>query len=42
MGTIGKKYLKKRDRHAMHDADEEENSNQRHSKAKKMFLKPQD
>ncbi|KAF7244736.1 M-phase phosphoprotein 6 [Varanus komodoensis] len=41
VGTIGKKFLKKRDRHTLQDA-EDESSNQPPSKTKKMFLKPQD
>uniref|UniRef100_A0A8C0HJY8 M-phase phosphoprotein 6 n=1 Tax=Chelonoidis abingdonii TaxID=106734 RepID=A0A8C0HJY8_CHEAB len=40
VGTIGKKFLKKRDQRVLQDEDE--NSNMRPSKAKKMFLKPQD
>ncbi|KAM9121990.1 M-phase phosphoprotein 6 [Pangshura tecta] len=40
VGTIGKKFLKKRDQRVLQDEDE--NSNVRPSKAKKMFLKPQD
>ncbi|KAG6940690.1 M-phase phosphoprotein 6, partial [Chelydra serpentina] len=40
VGTIGKKFLKKRDQHVLEGEDE--NSNMRPSKAKKMFLKPQD
>lgn len=42
MGTIGKKFLKKRDQRVLRDDDEDENSNARPKKAKKMFLKPQD
>ncbi|XP_025064434.1 M-phase phosphoprotein 6 isoform X1 [Alligator sinensis] len=42
VGTIGKKFLKKRDRHELQDEDEDENSNLRPSNVKKMFLKPQD
>ncbi|XP_042294654.1 M-phase phosphoprotein 6 [Sceloporus undulatus] len=42
VGTIGKKFLKKRDRHALQEPKEDENSDGRPSKAKKMFLKPQD
>ncbi|XP_048814100.1 M-phase phosphoprotein 6 isoform X2 [Lagopus muta] len=42
VGTIGKKFLKKRDQRVLHDEDEEENSNTRPKKARKMFLKPQD
>jgi len=42
VGTIGKKFLKKRDQRVLHDEDEDENSNTRPKKAKKMFLKPQD
>ncbi|KAM8799331.1 M-phase phosphoprotein 6 [Eudromia elegans] len=42
VGTIGKKFLKKRDQRVLQDEDEDENSNTRPSKAKKMFLKPQD
>ncbi|CAM2101129.1 M-phase phosphoprotein 6 [Lepidochelys kempii] len=38
--TIGKKFLKKRDQRVLQGEDE--NSNMRPSKAKKMFLKPQD
>ncbi|XP_026519419.1 M-phase phosphoprotein 6-like [Terrapene carolina triunguis] len=40
VGTIGKKFLKKRDQRVLQDEDE--NSNMTPSKAKKMFLKPQD
>uniref|UniRef100_A0A452IU60 Uncharacterized protein n=1 Tax=Gopherus agassizii TaxID=38772 RepID=A0A452IU60_9SAUR len=40
VGTIRKKFLKKRDQRVLQDEDE--NSNMRPSKAKKMFLKPQD
>ncbi|XP_074864619.1 M-phase phosphoprotein 6 [Carettochelys insculpta] len=40
VGTIGKKFLKKRDQRVLQDEDE--NSNVKPSKAKKMFLKPQD
>uniref|UniRef100_A0A8C8RDD6 M-phase phosphoprotein 6 n=1 Tax=Pelusios castaneus TaxID=367368 RepID=A0A8C8RDD6_9SAUR len=44
VGTIGKKFLKKRDQRVLQDQDEDkdENSNMRHSKMKKMFLKPLD
>uniref|UniRef100_A0A8B9T167 M-phase phosphoprotein 6 n=3 Tax=Anas TaxID=8835 RepID=A0A8B9T167_ANAPL len=42
VGTIGKKFLKKRDQRVLRDEDEDENSNSRPKKAKKMFLKPQD
>lgn len=42
VGTIGKKFLKKRDQRVLHDEDEEENSNTKPKKARKMFLKPQD
>lgn len=50
MGTIGKKFLRKRDQRVLKDDDEDEDdeveeghSNIRPSKrAKKMFLKPQD
>ncbi|XP_061450250.1 M-phase phosphoprotein 6 isoform X2 [Rhineura floridana] len=42
VGTIGKKFLKKRDRHVLQDAEEDENRNTRPTKAKKMFLKAQD
>ncbi|XP_019361019.1 PREDICTED: M-phase phosphoprotein 6 [Gavialis gangeticus] len=42
VGTIGKKFLKKRDRHELQDEDEDENSNLKPSNVKKMFLKPQD
>nr|XP_009681210.1 PREDICTED: M-phase phosphoprotein 6 isoform X2 [Struthio camelus australis] len=42
VGTIGKKFLKKRDQRVLQDEDEDENSNTRPSKAKKTFLKPQD
>lgn len=50
VGTIGKKFLRKRDQRVLKDDDEDEddeveegNSNTRPSKrAKKMFLKPQD
>ncbi|XP_066050781.1 M-phase phosphoprotein 6 isoform X1 [Chamaea fasciata] len=49
VGTIGKKFLRKRDQHVLKDDDEdedaevEEGNNKRPSKrAKKMFLKPQD
>ncbi|KAH0619652.1 hypothetical protein JD844_000489 [Phrynosoma platyrhinos] len=42
VGTIGKKFLKKRDRHMLQEPKEDENSDGRPSKAKKMFLKPQD
>ncbi|XP_077787666.1 M-phase phosphoprotein 6 isoform X3 [Podarcis muralis] len=42
VGTIGKKFLKKRNRHMVEDIEEDENSNTRPTKAKKMFLKPQD
>ncbi|XP_019391488.1 PREDICTED: M-phase phosphoprotein 6 [Crocodylus porosus] len=42
VGTIGKKFLKKRDRHELQDKDEDENSNLKPSNVKKMFLKPQD
>ncbi|XP_054856117.1 M-phase phosphoprotein 6 [Eublepharis macularius] len=42
VGTIGKKFLKKRDRRALQGTDEAQNSNHGPSKAKKMFLKPQD
>ncbi|CAM5151200.1 unnamed protein product [Eretmochelys imbricata] len=38
--TIGKKFLKKRDQRVLQGEDE--NSNMKPSKAKKMFLKPQD
>lgn len=48
VGTIGKKFLRKRDQRVLKDDDEDDeveegNSNPRPSKrAKKMFLKPQD
>lgn len=45
VGTIGKKFLRKRDQRVLQDEDEDEdgNSNTRPSKkAKKKFLKPQD
>ncbi|XP_067396261.1 M-phase phosphoprotein 6 [Emydura macquarii macquarii] len=44
VGTIGKKFLKKRDQRVLQDQDEDkdENSNLRPSKTKKMFLKPLD
>ncbi|XP_068059227.1 M-phase phosphoprotein 6 [Anomalospiza imberbis] len=48
VGTIGKKFLRKRDQRVLKDDDEDDeveegNSNTRPSKrAKKMFLKPQD
>ncbi|XP_020669248.3 M-phase phosphoprotein 6 [Pogona vitticeps] len=44
VGTIGRKFLKKRERHMVQDAEEEEeeNSSRRPSKMKKTFLKPQD
>ncbi|NXJ74384.1 MPH6 phase, partial [Trogon melanurus] len=45
VGTIGKKFLRKRDQCVLQDEDEDEdgNSNMRPSKkAKKKFLKPQD
>ncbi|NWX22050.1 MPH6 phase, partial [Aegotheles bennettii] len=45
VGTIGKKFLRKRDQRVLQDEDEDEggNSNPRPSKkAKKKFLKPQD
>ncbi|KAL8194991.1 UNVERIFIED_CONTAM: M-phase phosphoprotein 6 [Gekko kuhli] len=42
VGTIGKKFLKKRDRRALQDTDGAENGPRGPSKAKKMFLKPQD
>lgn len=49
VGTIGKKFLRKRDQRVLKDDDEdkedevEEGNNTRPSKrAKKMFLKPQD
>lgn len=48
VGTIGKKFLRKRDQCVLKDDDEDDeveegNSNTRPSKrAKKMFLKPQD
>ncbi|XP_033012721.1 M-phase phosphoprotein 6 isoform X2 [Lacerta agilis] len=42
VGTIGKKFLKKRNRHMVEDTEEDENSNTRPTKAKKTFLKPQD
>ncbi|XP_075796107.1 M-phase phosphoprotein 6 isoform X1 [Pelodiscus sinensis] len=40
VGTIGKKFLKKRDQRVLQDEDE--NNTLKPSKAKKMFLKPQD
>ncbi|NXT25282.1 MPH6 phase, partial [Syrrhaptes paradoxus] len=43
VGTIGKKFVRKRDQRVLHDEDEDGNSNMRPSKkAKKKFLKPQD
>lgn len=39
MGTIGKKFAKKRDRA---NYEEDENGDIKPIKAKKMFLKPQD
>ncbi|XP_015266023.1 PREDICTED: M-phase phosphoprotein 6 [Gekko japonicus] len=42
VGTIGKKFLKKRERRALQNTDEAENGPHGPSKAKKMFLKPQD
>lgn len=48
VGTIGKKFLRKRDQRVLKDDDEDDeveegNSNTRPTKrAKKMFLKPQD
>ncbi|KAM6430339.1 M-phase phosphoprotein 6 [Liasis olivaceus] len=42
VGTIGKKFLKKRDRHVLQDPTEDESSDRRPSKVKKVFLKPQD
>ncbi|GAB0195463.1 M-phase phosphoprotein 6 [Grus japonensis] len=45
VGTIGKKFVRKRDQRVLQDEDEDEdgNSNTRPSKkAKKKFLKPQD
>ncbi|KAJ7311867.1 hypothetical protein JRQ81_006182 [Phrynocephalus forsythii] len=42
VGTIGKKFLKKRERHVLKDTEEDENSGRKPSKMKKTFLKPQD
>ncbi|NXI42437.1 MPH6 phase, partial [Galbula dea] len=43
VGTIGKKFMRKRDQHVLQDEDEDGNSNTRPSKkARKKFLKPQD
>uniref|UniRef100_A0A8C3KS75 M-phase phosphoprotein 6 n=1 Tax=Calidris pygmaea TaxID=425635 RepID=A0A8C3KS75_9CHAR len=43
VGTIGKKFLRKRDQRVLQDEDEDGDSNARPSKkAKKKFLKPQD
>ncbi|NXP12158.1 MPH6 phase, partial [Thinocorus orbignyianus] len=43
VGTIGKKFLRKRDQRVLQDEDEDGDSNTRPSKkAKKKFLKPQD
>ncbi|KFO86266.1 M-phase phosphoprotein 6, partial [Buceros rhinoceros silvestris] len=43
VGTIGKKFLRKRDQSVLQDEDEDGNNNTRPSKkAKKKFLKPQD
>ncbi|KAL7978965.1 hypothetical protein Chor_001268, partial [Crotalus horridus] len=42
VGTIGKKFLKKRDRHVLQDPTEVESTNRRPSKVRKEFLKPQD
>ncbi|XP_026712521.1 M-phase phosphoprotein 6 [Athene cunicularia] len=43
VGTIGKKFLRKRDQRVLQDEDEDGNNNTRPSKkAKKKFLKPQD
>ncbi|XP_026542121.1 M-phase phosphoprotein 6 [Notechis scutatus] len=42
VGTIGKKFLKKRDRHVLQDPTEVETKERRPSKMRKEFLKPQD
>ncbi|NXW65428.1 MPH6 phase, partial [Eurystomus gularis] len=43
VGTIGKKFVRKRDQGVLQDEDEDGSSNTRPSKkAKKKFLKPQD
>uniref|UniRef100_J3S4P4 M-phase phosphoprotein 6 n=1 Tax=Crotalus adamanteus TaxID=8729 RepID=J3S4P4_CROAD len=42
VGTIGKKFLKKRDRHVLQHPTEVESTNRRPSKVRKEFLKPQD
>ncbi|NXF29042.1 MPH6 phase, partial [Nyctibius bracteatus] len=43
VGTIGKKFLRKRDQRVLQNEDEDGNSNTRPSKkSKKKFLKPQD
>ncbi|XP_053127397.1 M-phase phosphoprotein 6 [Hemicordylus capensis] len=42
VGTIGKKFLKKRDRRALQDPEADQTSNGKASKVQKMFLKPQD
>ncbi|XP_063168968.1 M-phase phosphoprotein 6 [Candoia aspera] len=43
VGTIGKKFLKKREKsHVLQDPTEDESSDRRPSKVKKVFLKPQD
>ncbi|XP_053934325.1 M-phase phosphoprotein 6 [Cuculus canorus] len=43
VGTIGKKFLRKRDQRVLHDEDEDRSSNATPSKtAKKQFLKPKD
>ncbi|KAJ7326614.1 hypothetical protein JRQ81_016373 [Phrynocephalus forsythii] len=41
VGTIGKKFLKKRECHVLKDTEEDENSGRKPSKMKKTFLKPQ-
>ncbi|KAG8144141.1 hypothetical protein E2320_001254 [Naja naja] len=42
VGTIGKKFLKKRDRHVLQDPTEVGSQERRPSKVRKGFLKPQD
>ncbi|XP_034282422.1 M-phase phosphoprotein 6 [Pantherophis guttatus] len=42
VGTVGKKFLKKRDRHVLQDPTELESNERRPIKVRKGFLKPQD
>ncbi|XP_032087282.1 M-phase phosphoprotein 6 [Thamnophis elegans] len=42
VGTIGRKFLKKRDRHVLQDPTEVESNERRPIKVRKEFLKPQD